>query len=171
VKGSDFPAEERQPSLLAPQGSCANAKAWGHHLNSSVPMHAGCTPARASPRSCPGRLTWRTWASSVSRNHHSLLNPKWHWSHAPLSNNLVQVPLGQRCFRDATQERQPLSLKLHLLPCPSATSMHLLDESRWSWTKGKATLRFVMVNVNGLWHNWPLWGGLSHKVGIIPPTL
>lgn len=28
-----------------------------------------------------------------------------------------------------------------------------------------------MMNSNGLWHNCSLWGGLSYKVGIFPPTL
>lgn len=50
VRGSDFSS---WPSLLAPQGSCDNAKAWGYHLNTLLLVRTGHSLASANPNSCP----------------------------------------------------------------------------------------------------------------------
>lgn len=101
LQGSAPPAGERWPSLLAPQGSHDNEKAWGHHLNKShlnksISMHAGCTPAWAKPGSCPRRLPGSTQASSISVTQH--IKAKVTLESPTLANHAVQVPSGPTVF-------------------------------------------------------------------------
>lgn len=162
MKGSDFPADKHWAALLDTTGKlqlCKGLRTPSQHIH----PHAW-----ANPNSCPSRLPWSTQASSMPINQHSLLKSKWHRSHTPHANDSVQVPFGPTLFLRCDTRETTLELETSLLAIPLG---HLLDQYQWSWTKEKATVHFVMMNTNGLWHNCFLWGGLSCKVGIYPSTL